>query len=143
MLASFTASNRRRTILLLAAGVVFVAAGVIVGIADNAPGVLLVYLGSVAGVTAMVHPWRATHKYRYLAYASVLALGLLVLLEVLLAHLGGQGAGGLSTHFVKSLSAAAFLIAAFLCPAGFIVGVIGALVTFLRSRRRPPASGAT
>ncbi len=142
MLEPFTPANRRLTIALLVLGVGFAGAAADVGVSDNPPGLLLVYLASVCFVSALVHPWQEPRRYRYLAYASVLLLLLFAVLHNVFAALGGEGAGGPFRYALEPLGVASFMLAVFACPAGFVVGIVGSLVVFVRNRRRAKASAA-
>lgn len=142
MLESFASPNRRLTIVLLAMGIVILAAGCIVGISDNPPGILLAYAGLVVIVTALVHPWRTPRKYRYLAYASIFGVLLFAVLHNVFDALSGQGTGMVARYLLQPLDAAAFLLAVFVCPAGFLVGLSGAVIALVRNRRQPPAPAA-
>ncbi len=142
MLESFTRPNRRLTIVLLVVAAALLAAAGVLGISDNPPGLLLAYAACAVGVVAFVHPWRTARKYWYLAAGSALGLGLFAVLHNLFDALGGDGPGAIARYLLQPLGVGSFLVAVLLCPAGFVVGVIGALVTLVRNRLHPPSTAA-
>jgi hypothetical protein len=137
MFEAFSKVQRRRTLLLLVVCGALAAAAGVVGIDDNSVGGSLAWLSAVALVLAFAHPWRTSRRFLLLSGASVLAFVAIVVGGGLLDNAGvGMGAVG----------SAAFYIAIFLCPAGLVVGIIGAVVTLVTSRRAhhaPPGKPVT
>ena len=134
MIEAFSKSQWRRTLLFLVISGVLAAAAGAVGVSDNLPGLSLALLSATALVLAFVHPWRTPKRFLLLTGASVLAF----VASTILSNVFGDGsaAGG-----------AFFFIAIWLCPAGLLVGIIGAVTTFIASRREhqqrvPPGSRA-
>jgi hypothetical protein len=142
MLQAFTRPNRRLTIglFVLCSGLAIAAA--LVGLADNPPGLLLALLAGMAAVAAFVHPWRTVNQFWYLAFYSVLGLVLFGVLHNVFEALAHHRTGALSKYALEPLAVTTFLVAIFVCPAAFLVGIIGTLITFIRSRRHPPGSAA-
>lgn len=104
----------------------------------NPPGILLALLAATAFVLAFVHPWRTSRQFRRLLYASVLGLALSVLLSNVFAAIAHNPATvGVLQKLMEGLAVAAFLIATVISPAAFIVGVVGLIAVFIRSRHRP------
>ncbi len=124
-------------ILLVICGLSAIAAAV-VGIDDNPPGILLAFLAATAFVLAFVHPWRTARQFRLLLYASVLGFALFAIVNNVFAAVAHNSAtaGALQT-LLQGLAVAAFFLATLICPAAFIVGAIGSVAMFIRSRRRP------
>ena len=137
MEALSTPRNRRCTAVCLGiAGLLAIAAG-IVGISDNPPGILLAYAAATALVLAFVHPWRSSRKYRYLLYASVLSFVVLAALHnVFEVVAGGMAGPGFVVAVLQGIQVAAFLIAVLICPPAIVVGAVGAVVMWIRNRRR-------
>jgi hypothetical protein len=130
MFEAFSKPQRRRTLLFLVICGALAAAAAAVGTSDNLPGQSLALLSAMALVLAFVHPWRTSRRFLLLTGASVLMFAV----STVLSNVFGDGsvAGGVF-----------FFIAIWLCPAGLLVGIIGALGTFVTSRRAhhlPPAS---
>jgi len=109
-----------------------------VGIDDNPPGILLAFLAATAFVLAFVHPWRTARQFRFLLYASILGLALFAILNNVFAAVAHNSATpGALQNLLQGLAVAAFFLATLICPAAFIVGAVGSLAMFIRSRRRP------
>jgi len=112
------------------------ATAAIVGIDDNPPGILLVFLAAIAFILAFVHPWRTARQFRFLLYASVLGLALLVILNNAFAYVAhNPETAGVLQSLLQGLAVTAFLLATLICPAAFIVGAVGSVAMFIRSRR--------
>ncbi len=78
-------------------------------------------------------PSRARDRRRFLLLIGASVLGFVVF-ATLSAVMENAGVAGGGVFFVLAL---------YLCPAGFVVGIIGAVTTFVTSRRvhhLPPAS---
>jgi hypothetical protein len=138
MLASVaTPLNRRITLFLSATAGALVLAGLVVGVSDNPPGILLMALASVAVVVAAVHPWRAPKPFVTLCLASILGFVVLVVMHNLLHGVAGLiPDGNMLRLLVQGVGVAAFLVAILVLPAGILVGAGGALVMFIRNSQR-------
>ena len=136
--ALFTPSNRTRTLMLLVICGLLAIAAAAIGIDDNLPGILSAFLAAAALILAFVHPWRASRQFMRLLYASVLGFIVFGLLhnvfEGIASNLGGSG---LVLDLLNGAGAFFFLIAVLVCPAGLLVGAVGAAVMSIRNRRRP------
>ena len=140
MIAAFsTPQNRIKTFVLLAVCGLLAIAAAAVGVDDNLPGVLLAFLAATAFVLAFVHPWRTAKKFVLLLLASVLGFVLYIILNIILdtAVQDPATAGALRDLLQSPVADALSIIIAMLCPAAFIVGAVGAVVMFMRNRRRP------
>ena len=140
MIAVFsTPQNRIKTLVLLAVCGLLAIAAAAVGVDDNPPGVLLAFLAATAFVLAFVHPWRTAKKFVLLLLASVLGFLLYIALNIVLdiAAQDPATAGALQYLLQSPVVEALSVIIAILCPAVFIVGAVGAVVMFVRNRRRP------
>jgi hypothetical protein len=137
MFEAFSRAQWRRTVLLLAVCAVLAAAAGVVGTSDNAVGGSLAFLSGIALVLAFAHPWRTSRRFLLLVGVSVAAFVAIVVVGGLIDN------AGIDMGVVGN---AAFLVAIFLCPAGFLVGIIGAAVAWVTSRRArhvPPAKPVT
>ena len=133
-----TPHNRIKTLILLVICGLSAIAAAAVGIDDNPPGLLLAFLAATAFVLAFVHPWRTARQFRLLLYASVLGLALFVILNNVFAAVAHNSANaGALQNLLQGLAVAAFFLATLICPAAFIVGAVGSVAMFIRSRRRP------
>ena len=136
-----TPRKRVTTVVLLAIAAVLAAAAGIVGISDNPPGILLAYSAAAALVLAFVHPWRTSRQFRYFFYISFVGFALLVVVhnvfEVVAGRMGGPA---FVVAVLQGIQVAAFLIAVLICPSALVIGAVGAVVMWIRNRRRPEAS---
>jgi hypothetical protein len=136
-----TPRNRRMTVVFLAIAAVLAAAAGVVGISDNPPGILLAYGAAAALILAFVHPWRTSRQFRYFFYMSFVGFALLVVVhnvfEVVAGRMGGPG---FVVAILQGIQVAAFLVAVLICPAALVIGAVGAVVMWIRNRRRPEAS---
>jgi hypothetical protein len=124
MLEAFTKPRGKRTLLLLVICGVLAAAAGVVGVDDDAVGQSLAYLSAIALVLALVYPWRTTKRFLLLVGASAVGFVVFAVLSSVLDNAGVAGVGGVF-----------FFIAAMLCPAGLLVGIIGVVVTRVTSIR--------
>ncbi len=124
-------SYRRRTkrqmtlIILVKSVIAFILAG-LVGIADNPPGILLFYLGTVLLVLAWVHAWRERKKFKWLAIGSLIGIPVFIVLYNLLYGLALMAEDYLViAKALELLSALSFIFALMICPVGFVIGLVG------------------
>jgi hypothetical protein len=131
MLEAFSKPHRNLTLLFLVICGALAAAAGVVGTTDNLVGSSLVGLSAIALVLAFVHPWRTSRRFLLLIGASVVGFVVFTVLSAVMENAGIFGGGVF------------FVLALYLCPAGFLVGIIGAVVTLTRERRAhhvPPGS---
>ena len=95
--------SQRPLRVFLAAGCIALAAGLVVGVSDNPPGLILVYLAGASFILAFAHRWRTVRSYVMKTVA-------------------------------EALRVAFFLIAVFLCPVGVLIGGVGGVITWRRTR---------
>jgi uncharacterized membrane protein (UPF0136 family) len=134
-----TPHNKTRSFILLVICGLSAIAAAAVGIDDNPPGILLAFLAVTAFVLAFVHPWRTARKFMFLLLASVLGFVLFVILSIIFDSVAQNPAtsGALQDLMQSPAFDALNLIIALICPAAFVVGVVGSVAMFIRSRRRP------
>ena len=128
--------HRRVTLILLAAGCVSLIIALVIGIAENAPGIALLYGAALAGLLAFVHHWRRAKRFVVLAVASAVGFAVFAVLHNVFY--------GFSKSFsdiaplrqaLEVLDVVSFLIALIVCPVGLLVGVIGAILAYAKNRR--------
>jgi hypothetical protein len=133
-----TPRNRIKTLILLVICGLLAIAAAVAGVDDNPPGILLAYLAATAFVLAFVHPWRTARQFRFLLYTSALGLVLFVILNNVFAAIAHSPAtAGPLQNLLQGLAVAAFFLATLISPAAFIVGAVGSVAMFIRSRCRP------
>jgi len=133
-----SARSKRATLLLFATGGCALVAALVVGVADNPPGLVLCYIAVAAVIVALVHTWRSVKRYLILLVASLLGFLLAVVLHNLLYALSEVASEfvGLA-QALGLLEVGFFLVAVLVCPPGALVGAMGAVVTaILRARQK-------
>lgn len=136
MEAHMLAPGRRWTTLLLAmVGIALLALALAVGVTDNPPGIALACLGVGALIVAAVHRWREPRKFLWLLLVSALALVFFGFVH----NLGYAAAESETAAWFRAIMGAAsvtgFVLAVLVCPAGCVVGAVGALWARARSGR--------
>ena len=136
MLQSFRRPYVGRTLILLAVCAALVGATVLLTRTGfNPAGLrgLLAFLAACALVLAFAHPWRTTRKYVRLIYGSAAGLAACVVLTNVFEGLAASAAGSGALHgALDAASLVCFAGALLVCPAGLLVGVLGALTTHRR-----------
>ena len=124
--------NKQVPFVLLAACVLSFIAALAVGISDNVPGILLLYISSFALVLAIVYHWTSMKRFLLLAAAAALGFVVFVVLHNF-AHAGAEMAADIVVLklLLEGVSVASFFLALLVCPPAFLVGVAGALRLFL------------
>ena len=134
--------RRKRKKVFMVAGIfcALVISAVVVGVSDNMPGIVLCYLATIVPVVALTHSWRKTKRFLILLVASVIGFFVFVVLHnafyaltMLTKHIAAL------SHVMEAFNVAFFIIAVFLCPATFLVGVVGSIVCAIMERRKRAA----
>jgi hypothetical protein len=129
-------SLKSPTFTLILLGIVGGAAGLILGIDDNPPGVAVLFAGLVCLTLAAVHRWRRPRSFLWLTLS---ALGCFVVFAVV--HNVFYGVAEvladqpILTGLFTVLSVGSFLLAVLVAPPILVVGLIGMPIAFWRSRR--------
>ena len=134
-----TKSSRRITMLLCIICCGSLMAAFIVGISGNLPGLALCYVAAISIILAFVHSWRSVKYFLILLFASLVGFAAFVVLHNVFYALGQMAANIIVLSQLLEFSHAVFfLIATLVCPAGFLIGVVGSIVatiTYLKKRR--------
>ena len=133
-------SNRIKTLILLVICCLLAIASTFMGIDENPPGILLALLAAVTFVLAFSHPWRTARKFMFLLLAAVLGLVLFIIVSIVSDSIVQNPASSdaLQNLIQSPVNEALSIISAMLCSAAFLVGVVGAIVMFIRSRSQKP-----
>ncbi|MCF7808081.1 MAG: hypothetical protein K9M49_09855 [Candidatus Marinimicrobia bacterium] len=98
---------------------------ILIGIADNPPGIVLSYTGVCFITVAFVHHWREASAYGTLLAISVVSFPVFVLLhnifKILIEKTGGVP---VLDQLLFGFSVIFFLAAVFISPAGIVIGAI-------------------
>ena len=105
-------------------------AAFIVGISGNPPGLVLCDVAAISIIIAFVHSWRRVKYFFILLSASLVGFFVFVVLHNAFYTLGQIAADiNILGRMLDFFHAVFFLIAILVCPAGFLVGVVGGIVT--------------
>jgi hypothetical protein len=130
-----TPQFRNVTFALILVSFVFLVGAVGFGIDNGPPGLLFAFLAPLTFSLAFVHPWRTARQFRVLFYIAGLSLPVFVVLHNLADVYAPRVANGPLLHAVlAALDVAAFLLAIVACPAVMAVGIVGAIIMFIRER---------
>jgi hypothetical protein len=114
------------TISLFVLAVVLIVIASLIGVADNLPGIILMYAGIIALFFAFLHPWRKAMNYIILAAVFI---GIF-LLGILLVTILDKFDKDLSFRFDGFVEGYALLI----CIPGILVSIIGAIICAIRKK---------
>ena len=119
-------TNLRTLIPYILAATVLIVIAFIIGISDNLPGIILIYIGIFILVYGLTHQWKESKKFRKLLIASIIGFFVFTILHNLFY--------GISKEFedvsiVRNLSnwlgAASFIISVLICPVTIVIGLWG------------------
>ena len=135
-----TRSNRIKTLILLVICCLSAITSTVMGIDENPPGILLALLAAVTFVLAFSHPWRTARKFMFLLLAAVLGVVLFIIVSIVSDSIVQNPASSdaLQNLIQSPVNEALSIIFAMLCSAAFLVGVVGAVFMFIRSRIQKP-----
>jgi hypothetical protein len=108
---------------------VLLIAAFIVGISGNPPGLALCYLATVSLILAFVHTWRKVKYFLILLGGSVIGFAVFAVLHNVFYALAEISSDiVVLSQMLKFLDATSFLVAIFVCKAGFLISAVGSLV---------------
>jgi hypothetical protein len=122
----FDSAHRWWTISLFAAAVLLIVIASLIGIADNLPGIILMYAGIIALFFAFLHPWKKTMNYVILA-AVCIGIFFLGLLAITILDKLNQEASIKLDGIVEGY-------ALLVCIPGILAGIIGAIICAVRKK---------
>lgn len=130
-----TPQFRNVTFALILVSFVFLVGAVGFGIDNGPPGLLSAFLATLTFSLAFVHPWRTARQFRMVFYIAGLSLLVFVILHNLADVYGPRVANGPLLHAaLAALDVASFFLAIVACPAVMAVGMVGAIIMFIRER---------
>ena len=137
-----TKSNRRVTLLWCVICCGSLIAAFIVGVSDNLPGLVLCYVAAISIILAFTHSWRRTKYFFILLCASLVGFVVFVVLHNVFYALGQMAADIIVLgRLLEIFHVVSFLIAIFVCPAGFLIGVVGSVVAIITHFRKKTDKG--
>jgi hypothetical protein len=130
-------SNRKVTFIFLAISIILLVIALIIGIADNTPGLLLFLIGVVALILVFVHRWRKAKNFLILFVASIICFPIFAVLHNVMYGLEKM-AGDIIvlSQLLGFLDVLFFLMAILVCPPGILVGAVGSIVFYFKNKRR-------
>ena len=123
------------TLVFLVIGVLSLAGGLLVGIADNLPGLLLIYGAVTSFILAFAHRWREPRRFFLLLGLSFLGFVVFAVLHNVFYAIGESSNTSWGTSLMEVLHVGSFLVAVLICPPGILVGLIGYFVAGFRARK--------
>jgi hypothetical protein len=134
--------NRTATLALVAVGCVSLTAALAIGIADNLPGLALVYLAVAAWILALAHPWRQVRSFLILLATSLIGFPVSIFLHNLFYGLGALASDiTVLSQALGVLDVVFFILAVLVCPPGVLIGAVGSVVVAVLHFRRERMSG--
>ena len=126
------------TLSLLALTAALTLLAIKVGVADNPPGIALLYGGGISLVLAGTHRWRSPKRFGTLLVASAAGF----VLNVLVHNFSEVGAEMIAhlpvlAGMLWGISIVTFVLAVIVCPMGGLVGAVGGIITSVIHFRRP------
>ena len=121
----------------LASGTAF-----LMGVSDNAPGIVLIYLACGLLIVAFVCAWREPRPFLKMLIASLIGAPVFAALHNL-AYAAAQVTANipLISGFLDFLGAVCFIVAVIIAPTAVVVSAVGAVIAALRGRGRRQTAG--
>jgi len=133
----FNEDNRKKTVILLSISIVLIFFALIIGIDDNPPGVLSIYVGFIFLMLTFIHYWRESKKFLILFVSSIIGGIVFGVLHNLFDGLQIMtGDVIVLSQILVFLSVTSFLIALLVCPPGILIGIVGSLVFYFKGRKK-------
>jgi len=130
-----TQFSRPHTIPAAAGGGILLVTGLSMGISDNPPAILLVYIGLALLVVSLIHHWRTPGKFGTLFAVAVIGFPVLVLIHNIFETLNTNlGYIPVLSQLFSGLSVIGFIAAVLITPAVAAVAMMLGLFHFVKSR---------
>lgn len=129
-------SKRTLSLSLAAFGVILLLTSLIVGVSDNLPGIIIMFLGILSLILSVTHIWKGHKIYLKFFVYSVAGFFVSVLFHNLLYAFAELNQDVAWAHDLIVLVATFFFVLAVLIfPATSLVGLVGLLISFYRNKR--------
>jgi hypothetical protein len=128
----------QRTLAFIVIGVLLLPGGLIVGIDDNLPGLLMIYGAIACFILAVAHRWQRPRSFFLLFGLSVLGFLVFAVLHNLLHAVGKSSSVAWIKAVMEVLGTGSFFVPVLICPPAFLVGLIGYFVAGFRELGRRP-----
>ncbi|MCD4751342.1 MAG: hypothetical protein K8R59_18380 [Thermoanaerobaculales bacterium] len=124
------------TLGLIALGCIALAAALVAGIADNPPGAALLFGSVICFLLAIVHRWSRPRTFLWFAAAAAVSFPVFVILHNVFYGLGEMASERPLLHgLCEVLHVITFFVAVLISPPALVIGLLGALVTYLVRKR--------
>ncbi len=132
----FSDKNSRLTILVLALAIIAVTIGLIIGISDNPPGIIILYAGIILLIISLVYIWRKIRPFLILLIVSIVGVPVFAVLHNIFYGIAELTSDvKILPEILRLFDAMSFIIALIICPSGIIVGLGGALILFVKRKK--------
>ena len=132
ILKSTTKSSRKLTLLFVLVCLVSLIAAFAVGISDHLSGLTLCYISAISAILVFAHAWRKLNNFLVLLFVSLIAFLLFVILHNVFYALSKMTADIIVLRLLlEFFHVVFFLTATLVCPAGFLVGTVGGIITVI------------
>lgn len=128
--------NRRLTLLLLALAIIAITIGLIIGISDNPPGIIILYAGIILLIISLVYIWRKIKPFLVLLIVSIIGAPFFAVLHNVFYGISELTSDiNILPEILSFFDTMSFIIALVICPSGIIVGMGGALILFIKRKK--------
>ncbi len=137
MIQAFSSSRYRVwSLIFFAVCVVTALLAFVPGISPKPLDMVLAVISAGALILVFVHPWRTSRQFlRLLLYSFIAFIVSAILSNVFEGVATKFGSSGLAFELLNGTGGIFFMIAILICPAGMLVGVIGAIIMAISRRR--------
>ena len=131
----FSDKNRRLTLLLLALAILAITIGLIIGISDNPPGIIILYVGIILLIISLVYIWRKIRPFLILLIVSIVGVPVFAVLHNIFYGIAELTSNiKLLPEILSFFDVMSFLIALIICPSAIIVGMGGVLILLVKRK---------
>ena len=123
--------SRKGLFILAAIFCALVIGAILVGVSDNVPGIVLLYLAITVPFIALTRNWQSVKRFLILLGTSFVGFFVFVLLHNViygLVYVEMLNRPDLDEPFF-------FIMAIFVCPIGFLVGAVGSIFLTIKSKQ--------
>ena len=125
-LSEFYSRRTRRevTFIMITLSIIFLITAFSIGIEDNFPGILFLYVGIITLGVAFTHHWREKRKFKFLRIFSLLSIPVFAVMHELLEALNKTLENStIISNIAGYLSTISFFLVLFFCPVGLLIGM--------------------
>jgi len=130
-----TQTKRPGTIQLVAIGTTLIVIGLIMGISDNLPGIIVMGVGVGFIFFSLIHHWREPGQFGTLFAVSIISFPVLVLLHNIFDGVN-QNIGNIPVvnQLLEGLAVISFFAAILFAPVATLIGIFAGLFYLIKSK---------